>query len=128
MTDEEIQDNVEKGVPSEMNDARSYRRIFKALEREPSFVLPASFASRVISRLETSHARGSRDMYWLYGGIAACLVAMVVSIFITGFKFDFGVFSFISGYPGLITFGIVFVLALQWIDRKIVRKSIGDFT
>jgi hypothetical protein len=41
----------------------------------------------------------------------------------TNFKLNFGVLRFISGYPGLFVFGALFILALQWIDKKLIRPS-----
>ena len=62
-------------------------------------------------------------MFWFYSGIVGCIIAMVVAILMTNFKFNFGAFRFISGYPGLVTFALLFVLSLQWLDRKVVRKT-----
>jgi hypothetical protein len=63
-------------------------------------------------------------MFWLYAGVAACLITLLVAILLTGFQFTFGAFRFLSGYPGLIAFAIGFILGLQWLDRKFVRKAI----
>ena len=41
------------------------------------------------------------------------------------FRVHVGVFKFITGYPGLIVFGIAFVLALQWVDKEVVRKNLA---
>ena len=121
MKDEDIQQRVEQGNHSDDRETRAYVRIFDALNREPDFSLPVSFASRVASRVMAG--RSSRDIYWLYAGLAACVMAMLVAVLMTGFKLDFGAFKFISGYPGFITFAIAFVAALQWLDKSIVRKA-----
>jgi len=124
MTDEELQSSIEGGDPMKSRDAAAYKRIIHALQREPDFVLPATFANSVIGRLGRSSARSSRDMFWLYAGMASCMITLVVAILLTDFTFTFGAFRFISGYPGLITFAIGFILGLQWLDRRFVRKAI----
>ena len=122
MTDEELQDKIEKGLGGTTADERAYRRVFQALQREPSLKLSADFASRVISRIQTKPAT-SRDLVWMAVGIGSLTIALIVAIVLTGFSFNWGVFKFISGYPGLIVFGIAFILALQWIDKRIVRRT-----
>jgi len=124
MTDEELQSRIEAGDPLESREANAYRRIIRVLHREPDFVLPATFANSVISRIGTTRAEDSKDMFWLYAGVAACLITLLVAILLTGFQFTFGAFRFLSGYPGLIAFAIGFILGLQWLDRKFVRKAI----
>lgn len=121
MTDEELQNSIEKGAAPDGVDARAYARVFDALRKEPSFQLPANFAARVIEGIDFSPRR-STDVMWLYAGIFSCVVAMVVAILLTDFKITFGAFRFISGYPGLIAFAAVFILGLQWLDKKLVRK------
>ena len=123
MTDEDQQGLIEKGLEFGGRDSHAYVKIFEGLRSEPEFVLPSNFSGKVIHRLSLTSSRSSYDMAWLCSGLAACLVAMIVSVLMTDFKINFGAFGFISGYPGLITFGILFVLALQWVDRKIVRRT-----
>jgi len=123
MTDEELQNSVEKGANSESRDAVAYQRVFRALQQEPDFRLPATFASAVMNQLQTAQARSS-DHFWLYAGIAACLVTMVIAVVMTGFKFSFGVFQFFDGYSGLIVFALAFIIGLHWLDRRFVRKAI----
>ncbi len=62
------------------------------------------------------------EFIWLYAGLIAFVVAAGITIFLTGFKINLGVLKFISSYPGLIVFGALFILALQWIDRRFVKK------
>jgi hypothetical protein len=122
MIDEEIQKEVELGNIPLNGDARVYRKVFDMLRREPGYLLPGSFADRVTKRIIAAHS--SKDIYWLYAGVVGCAIAMVVAVVLTKPKFSVGAFRFISGYPGLIVFGIVFVLVLQWVDRKYVRKPV----
>jgi len=120
MIDEEIQQRAENGESSD-EPMRAYHVVFRALRKEPDFKLPTSFASGVLARMTSRHS--ARDTYWLYAGIAACLIAMIVAVLMTGFKPNFGAFKFISGYPGFVTFAIACIIAIQWLDKKFVRKA-----
>ena len=121
MTDEELQNKVEKGINGTSADERAYRRVFDILKHEPSIALSSGFASRVVDRLQRKSS--TSDVAWLTIGIVSFVIAMIVAIAMTGFTLNWGVFKFISGYPGLIAFGIAFVLMLQWIDKRLVRRS-----
>ncbi len=123
MTDEELQGRIEKGEISDNRDSRAYTKVFRVLRSEPEFKPPINLAERVVLRVDLSSGKTSRDMVWLYAGLAACFVAMIVAVLMTDFKVNLGVLKFISGYSGLFVFGILFVLALHWVDRKIVRKT-----
>ncbi len=123
--DEELQNQIEKtGLAGDELDAQSYKRVFNALKKEPEFQLPGNFADKVIARIEIK-TESSGDFFWIAFGILAFVVAAIVSVVLTDFKFTFGAFKFITGYPGLIVFGIVFILGLQWLDRKLVRPSVS---
>jgi hypothetical protein len=126
MTDEQLQDAIERGANPPSRDAKAYRTVFQALNRETGFTLPAAFADRVISRL--TEKRSSRDIFWLFMGLGSLFLTLIVAILLSGFRPDFsflsvGAFTFLSSYKGLVVFGILFILLLQWIDRKFVRKS-----
>lgn len=120
MNDEEIQKEVEHGNIPLHGDARVYRKVFDVLRREPGYLLPGSFADRVTRRIIATHS--SKDIYWLYAGVAGCVIAALVSVVLTKATFSPGAFRFFSSYPGLVVFGLAFILGLHWIDRKYVRK------
>lgn len=122
MKDHELQELVEGGSYPGDRDSRLYQTVFKALRTETDYTLPADFADRVIATVKARYS--SRDMVWLIGGVFLFIVALVVAVIVTGFSFSLGVFTFLSGYPGLVVFGAAFVLALQWIDRKWIRKPV----
>ena len=124
MTDEELQSNLEKNPVGESLDERSYRKVFQILRKEPSFQLTSHFANQVMSRLKLhSDVSFQRDIYWLSAGIGGFIVAMIVTVVLTDFRFTLGGLKFIAGYPGLFVFGILFILGLQWIDKRIVHKT-----
>jgi hypothetical protein len=104
-------------------DNLAFSTVDRALKREPEFQLPSDFSDRVIARIEAKPESAS-DMVWMGAGIFAFVIAAIVAVALTDFKFNFGVLKFISGYPGLVVFGIMFVLVLQWIDRKVIQKKL----
>lgn len=124
MTDEELQIRMEKGLPGESLDERSYRKVFEALKKEPGYELSPSFARQVVGRIEAaSQKASSRDIFWLSAGLVSFVIATAVAVYLTGFNLSFGVLKFISGYPGLFVFGLIFILALQWVDKKLIHKT-----
>lgn len=120
MTDQELQELVEHGASPDHSDSNSYQAVFKAIRREPDFVLPAHFADRVVDAVRSRYS--SNDMAWFLGGLFLFVIALVVAVLITGFSVSLGAFTFLSGYPGLVGFGVAFILGLHWVDRKWIRK------
>jgi hypothetical protein len=120
MRDDELQDLVERGSNHNHDDGLLYETLFRALRNEPEFTLPASFADRVIATVRARYS--TRDMVWLMSGVALFIIALVVAVIVTGFSVTLGAFAFLSGYKGLVIFGLAFILGLQWIDRKWIRK------
>lgn len=122
MTDEELQQQIEAGQSSHQEDSGLYERLFQALKKEPAFHVSLPFADRVLARIEKKEEQ--RDFRWLAVGIALTVIALIVSLILTQ-AFTTGVFSFISGYPGLVVFGICFILILHTLDRKYLKKYKG---
>jgi hypothetical protein len=122
-SDEELQSQIEQTGNGSGRDAKIYKKIFDALQREPDFKLPSSFADRVISRIES--ARESRtEIVWLVIGVFSFIVAGSIAVALTNYKLDFGVLKFISGFPGLVAFGVAFILGLHWFDKRFIRKPL----
>ena len=106
-------------------DENAYREVFEALSREPDFTLSPRFADQVILRINKQQKKaGSRDMLYLILGSLLMLMAAVIGAWLAGFKPDFGVFKFLSGYAGLVTFGVAFILFIHWLDKKVLSKKI----
>lgn len=127
MTEDQLQESTERGENISSYDGKAYRTVFNALNREHDFVLPPSFANKIVGRL--AEQRSSRDMLWLYLGLGSMLITLAIVIAIIGSRTDFrfltmGTFTFLSSYKGLVIFGIAFILTLQWIDKKFVRKAV----
>jgi hypothetical protein len=125
-TDEELQQQIEQGAtPNEGIDTHAYQKVFTTLKREPAYSLPFNFADRVVGLVDAKEksAQTWRDNLWLGLGLLSFLFASVVAIVLTGFRFSVGAFQFLSSYPGLIIFGLAFILLLNWMDKKIIRNT-----
>ena len=121
--DEELQNQFEKlNAISDGVDALAYTKVFNALKQEPDFHLSDNFADLVISRIENKR-EFSKDYLWFGVGIFLFVVATIVAIQLTNFSLNFGVLPFIEGYKGLFIFGISFILALQWLDKKLIKTG-----
>ena len=123
-SEEELQNQIEKGLVDESSeDARAYQRVFDALKKEPDFHVSLPFADRIIALVDTKEEQ--RDYWWLAAGIFLIVIALIISLVLTSAHWTSGVFTFVSGYPGLIGFGVAFILLLQWVDRKVIKKQMG---
>ena len=127
--EEELQSQIEKSAATDNGpDSRSYRLIFDVLKKEPSFKLSSGFEDKVIQRIEEKK-EAAKDSAWIWIGVASFIIAAGVSAALTSFNFnsfnfDLGAFKFLAGYPGLFIFGVLFVLGLQVLDKKIIRPSL----
>jgi len=121
--EEELQHQIENGLVNESDDARAYQRVFDALKKEPDFHVSLPFADRVLAIIEKKEEK--RDYWWMAAGIFLTVIALIVSLALTSAHWTAGAFTFLSGYPGLVVFGIAFILFLQWVDKKVIRKQIG---
>ncbi len=121
MTDEELQKQIEAGSYSQHDDNEAYRHVFNALKKEPAFHVPLPFADRILARIDKKEEQ--RDFRWLAVGIFLSVIALIVALVLTK-AWTIGVFSFVSGYPGLIVFGIAFIVLLQWVDKRVLRKHL----
>ncbi len=121
-SEEELQNQIEKGLVNESDDAHAYQRVFDALKKEPDFHVSLPFADRILAVIEKKEEQ--RDYWWMAAGIFLTVIALIVSIFLTTAHWTAGIFTFLSGYRGLVVFGITFILLLHWVDKKVIRKQI----
>ena len=124
VSEEEIQKSLERGEVPKGDDAdvRAYREVFRVLKKDPGYPLSDSFAASVVAMAKRSRqARDSRDYFWFAAGIFVLAIAALVTILYTGFRFDFGFLKAMSDYKGLAVFGLVFVIFLNWLDKRLVR-------
>lgn len=97
--------------------------INKALEKEPEYDLPHGFADRVMAIIQRKavEKEAKRDRLWLVLGLVGIAIAFVYAATAVQFKPGVGVFTFLSGYWGLILFGVLFVIALNVIDKRLLK-------
>lgn len=123
--EEELNLQNASSAPLDEMDVQAFQKVFDALGQEPAYSLPANFADRMVRLVEAKEQTKeiSRDNLWIGLGIFIFLVGLIFAIVATDFRFSTGAFRFLAGYPGLIIFGAVFILVLQWLDKKFVRPS-----
>lgn len=112
--------------------------IAKALEKEAPFELSPGFADRIVAMVESQSLQKEmrRDRWWLVSGIVSLVAAFVAVLFyvlskgeplpkieLAPFRPSVGVFTFLSGYSGLVIFGICFVIALHVFDKLIIKSK-----
>lgn len=118
---ERWQELIERGqMPGDTEDARAYHIVFQALRKDPDFHVPVNFADRLISIIEKREEK--RVYAWMATGITLLVMAMILALALTNVRWSLGVFSFLSGYPGLTVFGISFILFLHWLDKRLIRR------
>lgn len=121
-SEEGLQNQIEKGLVNESDDARAYQRIFDALKKEPDFHVSLPFADRIVALIDKKEEK--RDYYWMAAGISLIFITLLVTLAFIKIQWTAGVFTFLSGYSGLVMFGIAFILLLQWVDKKVIKKQI----
>jgi uncharacterized membrane-anchored protein len=125
--DEDLQHQFEKGdFSAEGIDSHAYRKVFNALQKEPNFSLPTNFADKLVAQIEALEKSKdtSRDNWWLGLGLFSFFIAFIIAAIFSGFKPSAGAFGFFSGHSGLVVFGVAFIVLLNWLDKKVVRKSV----
>lgn len=124
---EEFKKQLEQaGLREGDKEAQAYQKVFDALSREPDYTLQPNFADRVMARMSFEQKKSSsRDNLFFILGLSLMVIVAVVGAVMAGFKPDFGAFKFLAGYPGLVIFGIAFILFLHWLDKKLVKKNLS---
>ena len=106
-----------------MNEQEIDKKIESMLKREPDFQLPPAFANRLVSMIEEKQQSArSREVYWIAFAGFLFVVAVGLSVYLTGFKPSFNAFPFLNNYAGLIVFGVLFIGLLNWVEKRVLRK------
>jgi hypothetical protein len=124
--EEELQRNIEAGKPVKGEDAdvKAYQEVFRALKTAPATSLPHYFADKVVARvLEKQKRESKKDIFWFCAGMVFLVVALMGTIFYTGFKIDMGFLKEMSGYSGLLIFAVSFITLLNWLDKRLVLQK-----
>jgi hypothetical protein len=128
MSDEEIQKSLDSNLPLDENDrdVAAYRKIFAVVSKEPSLKITNSLAERVINKIVAQKKREARrDIVWLSFGVVFLLVGLIVTAAFAGLQFQLGFLKDMSGYAGIFVFGIVVILAFNWIEKKTLSKKLS---
>lgn len=129
VNDEQLQDDLVNGRPPDADpmDIKTYKRVFRALEKNPGFELRPGFAEKTVARLVAQQqANGSRDYFWFGAGVFFLIASAIATVLLTGFTLNFGFLNVMADYKGLAIFGILFIGLLNWLDKRlIIRKHAG---
>ena len=97
-------------------------QIERELNQEPDFRLPDGFADRLVSILVASNRKERRLEIFMIGfGSLIFLIALAWVITVTDFKLWLPGFSFFVNHAGLILFGILFIAALNILDKRLIQ-------
>lgn len=119
--DQQHQENVERGQVSTHEDERAYQVVFRAAAQPPRVDITPGFADRVMQRIAARQvAVGRREWAWLIAGMVLMVVAAIVSMALTGFRFNL---TFLDPVKGLVAMGITMAFLFHWIDRKWIRPT-----
>ncbi len=120
-SEEIIQKQTEEGNAPANIDGEAYKLVFEALCKEPAFKLPSDFAKKVSLMASEKKSFNWDKFFFICGGIGF-VAALIYAFASIQASFSVGVFQFFSSYSGLALFGVVFVLLLNWVDKKIINK------
>ena len=121
-SDEILQNQIEIGNSASGVDADAYKIVFNSLKKEPQCNLSTDFAVKV-SSLATPKKSFDWDKFILIAAGFGFVAALAYALILVKPTFSPGAFTFVSGYPGLIVFAIVFILFLNWLDKKLIKPS-----
>lgn len=125
--EEELQKKLEDGQRQDHEDldVKAYHEVFRALRKDPGYKLSPEFASKVVAKVAARHKlEQSREYLWFLAGVMLIVITAVVTIILMGFRPDFGLFEEMGQYKGLAAFAVVFVIFLNWLDKRLVRKRL----
>jgi hypothetical protein len=124
--EEELQGKIESGANLNESDPdiKAFREVFRALGASTGPGLSTDFADRIVARvIEKQKQQDARDHFWFVAGIFFLVGALIGTVLYTGYKVDLGFLKDMSGYTGLFIFGVVFILLLHWLDKRLVQKK-----
>lgn len=122
--EKEIQQKIEQGREEDISisDLVSYKTVFNALTKEPSYALKQTFADRVLNALDIKQKRVNRlEYFWIAAGMMSLVIALIVTIVSVDFKPDLGFLKGIKAYRGVAIMAAFLLLIFQILDRKVIR-------
>ena len=127
--DEHIQHAMESGSEpvGDRLEIAAYHEVFNRLSNQPELKITSDLESIVLAKIiKRRQQQSRRDYIWLGVGIFSLLITCVIALVFSNFKLSAAMFSNIPSITGLIMFGIVFVLVLNGLDKKIHLKRVDD--
>jgi hypothetical protein len=105
-----------------MDEHEIDQKIETALSDAPDFHLPPAFADRLVTMIDRKQKSArSWEVFWMTFAGFLFLVAVGVSVYLTGFKPSFDAFPFLNNYVGLVVFGVLFIGLLNWLEERFLR-------
>jgi hypothetical protein len=129
--EEELQQRAENeklyGVEKDDLDAKAYVEVFNVLKGIQGYEVPPKFADNVMDKITVKHGTKasifSNDYFWFGAGLTLLMSLAVATVMMTKVKIDMGFLNAMSAYKGLFIFGVLFVIVLNVLDKRLIRKG-----
>lgn len=131
MTEEELQEEIEKENTLPQAGAKAYQQVFAALNKTPDIKSSPDFINNVMALVEAKRKRAERmDMVYMLVGIFGILVMASAALIYFDVKLELninlGFLNSINSYvPFIITGGLMIAL-IQFLDKKFVRGKLSN--
>lgn len=120
--EKELQQRVEAGEVPTTSDANLYQHVFTSLKQAPEYTLPTTFAASVLHRLQLRQQQSLRWEYFYLGlGIVVMIAACAIVFAMSGLTVNLGFLKGLNDYKWVMMFAALFVILLQWVDRKVLH-------
>jgi divalent metal cation (Fe/Co/Zn/Cd) transporter len=122
--EEDLQKRIEQGDHVENDlDAAAYSKLFSVIGNEPSINLSKNFAERISSMILLKKKKEARrDFLWLSFGVVFLVVGLIVTAALAGLTMQLGFLLEISAYAGVFIFGIVMIIAFNWLEKRTISN------
>jgi uncharacterized membrane protein len=124
--EEDIQHALESGSTPLGNgrEIAAYKAVFSSLSKLPELKTSSDIESIVLARIiKRRQQQSRRDYIWLSLGIFLLFIACIIAVAFSGVKMHTSFLTRIPDVTGIVIFGIVFVVALNRLDKKLVLKD-----
>ena len=124
--EENIQHALESGLKphGDNHEIAAYKAVFSSLSRQPEIKTSSDIESIVLARIiKRRQQQSRRDYIWLSLGIFLLFIACIIAVAFSGVKMHASFLSRIPDVTGIIIFGIVFVVVLNRLDKKLILKD-----
>ena len=125
LEDDKLQQLIEEGklTKAEIDtnpSAKLYTSVFKALETTPDDALAPGFSNRVLQKIQAREDKSSwYDLLPIVLISAAFLLFLTIVLLILGTNLQF--FNSLGQFKGYLFIGVIMILLIQLLDKKLVR-------